>query len=65
LYQERIAELEQSEAALQCQLINLEEQLVTAKTDLATQKQLNDDLSEHCHKLEESLGSFSKKNFIV
>ena len=56
-FKERVAELEQSEAALKCQIINLENQLVQAKSDLATAKTENDDLGEHCNRLENCLGS--------
>ncbi|XP_078494189.1 uncharacterized protein LOC100179040 [Ciona intestinalis] len=53
--QERIAELEQSESLLKCQLLNLEDQLDSVKSDLKTSKSHNDDLGKHCNKLENCL----------
>nr|XP_026693439.1 early endosome antigen 1-like isoform X1 [Ciona intestinalis] len=53
--QERIAELEQSESLLKCQLLNLEDQLDSLRSELKTSKAHNDDLGKHCNKLENCL----------
>jgi len=53
--QRRLAELEQSEAILKCQLLNVEEQLEKTKADLDFSKQQNDNLSEQCKKLQDCL----------
>ncbi|XP_076799576.1 uncharacterized protein LOC143444274 isoform X4 [Clavelina lepadiformis] len=65
LKKERVAELEQSEAALKCQIINLENQLVQAKSDLATAKTENDDLGEHCNRLENCLAVLDAEKLLL
>lgn len=59
LFSQRLAELEQSEATLKCQVIMLEDQLIATKTSLATTNEENGDLKEECQKLSSNLSKLN------